>query len=508
MARCPAHDDERESLGLREGDDGRVLMLCYAGCPTPEVVKALGLEMRDLFADHRGDAVVDSYVYVDEEGAPLFRVLRTWPKGFTQQAYDRRSETWRSHLGNVRRVPYRLPGLLAADEVWLVEGEKDANRLVREGVAATTLPGGAGKWKDGYAEFFAGKRVNIVADNDPPDPKTGRRPGIEGALRIKQALRGVSKGIPDVWLNPHGKDVTDLLEAGFGLRDLERYTAVDDGAFEPLTWEEYETPDYEWLLEPYVPRSGRVLIFGPAGSLKSLWAMWVASQLAKEGHRVAYFSLEMQAGETAKRLKKLKPPPENFKLYRRFSFSSPRDVDAALDLFKGFSLIVVDSWSAAAQQLEMAESNVTVARLDTEVFLPLVEETGATVMFLDNTGHDAMTDKGPVRMKHARGASAKGDKVDLAFQFSRPDEADNYTARIEGRKIRYDRPLPKPITVRTHPHNIDFKVIDKSGTDTGSMWSGEPVPPEDWKPDVPASLLERLKEARDRGRLGEEPVAG
>jgi hypothetical protein len=37
-ARCPAHDDRRPSLSVREGADGRVLVWCFAGCPTEDVV--------------------------------------------------------------------------------------------------------------------------------------------------------------------------------------------------------------------------------------------------------------------------------------------------------------------------------------------------------------------------------------------------------------------------------------------------------------------------------------
>jgi hypothetical protein len=52
MARCPAHDDRHPSLSIRE-NDGRILVHCFAGCPVDAVVAAIGLEMRDLFADVR-----------------------------------------------------------------------------------------------------------------------------------------------------------------------------------------------------------------------------------------------------------------------------------------------------------------------------------------------------------------------------------------------------------------------------------------------------------------------
>lgn len=55
-ALCPAHEDGNRSLSIREGDDGRVLIHCFAGCTVASVVFALGLEMRDLFANGRGGA--------------------------------------------------------------------------------------------------------------------------------------------------------------------------------------------------------------------------------------------------------------------------------------------------------------------------------------------------------------------------------------------------------------------------------------------------------------------
>lgn len=41
MACCPAHDDATPSLALRDGDDGRVLVKCHAGCPQEAVIAAL-----------------------------------------------------------------------------------------------------------------------------------------------------------------------------------------------------------------------------------------------------------------------------------------------------------------------------------------------------------------------------------------------------------------------------------------------------------------------------------
>ena len=46
---CPAHADKGPSLSVRENPDGSVLLHCFAGCPTSDVVAALGLDLADLF---------------------------------------------------------------------------------------------------------------------------------------------------------------------------------------------------------------------------------------------------------------------------------------------------------------------------------------------------------------------------------------------------------------------------------------------------------------------------
>jgi hypothetical protein len=49
LAHCPAHEDKEKSLSISTGDDGRVLLKCFAGCTVKEIVKSMRLEMRDLF---------------------------------------------------------------------------------------------------------------------------------------------------------------------------------------------------------------------------------------------------------------------------------------------------------------------------------------------------------------------------------------------------------------------------------------------------------------------------
>lgn len=51
IARCPAHPDRSPSLSVDEGDDGRVLVRCFAGCTAESITAAVGLTVRDLFSE-------------------------------------------------------------------------------------------------------------------------------------------------------------------------------------------------------------------------------------------------------------------------------------------------------------------------------------------------------------------------------------------------------------------------------------------------------------------------
>jgi hypothetical protein len=49
VACCPAHDDSRPSLCLRQLSDGRILVHCFADCAVSDVLAAVGMDMTDLF---------------------------------------------------------------------------------------------------------------------------------------------------------------------------------------------------------------------------------------------------------------------------------------------------------------------------------------------------------------------------------------------------------------------------------------------------------------------------
>lgn len=54
IACCPAHNDRNPSLAIRELDDSRILLKCFAGCETSAILSAIDLEFADLMPEGIG----------------------------------------------------------------------------------------------------------------------------------------------------------------------------------------------------------------------------------------------------------------------------------------------------------------------------------------------------------------------------------------------------------------------------------------------------------------------
>ena len=223
MARCPAHDDDTASLSVSEGDDGRALIFCHAGCATEAILAAMRLPASSLFPPRQSPArgrVVACYDYCDERGEVLYQCVRLAPKAFFQRRRNQ-DGTWTNKLGNVRRVLYRLPEL-RGPVAYVVEGEKDANALMALGLVATSNMGGAGKgkWKAAYGEQLRAAGIShvvVIPDNDAPGQAHARVVAASchaAGMAVKLvALPGVpDKGDVSDWL-AQGRTKADLVAA-------------------------------------------------------------------------------------------------------------------------------------------------------------------------------------------------------------------------------------------------------------------------------------------------------
>lgn len=119
-ALCPAHDDHNPSLSVAEGDDGRCLLHCFAGCPVEDVVAKLGLRIEDLFPDSSKGRRASSRLVDLAEHAGI-NVFRT-PGGlnFASVRVDDHRESW--PLGSkgfgswLRRLLYEAVGEALREE--------------------------------------------------------------------------------------------------------------------------------------------------------------------------------------------------------------------------------------------------------------------------------------------------------------------------------------------------------------------------------------------------------
>jgi 5S rRNA maturation endonuclease (ribonuclease M5) len=197
-------------------------------------------------------------------------VRRTKNKKFWQQHFN--GSEWEKGAPQGPRIPYRLPELLAADHaepVFVVEGEKDADRLASHGLVATTSSGGSnGKWTDDLNAPFKGRVVYILPDNDEP--------GAKYAQRIAQHLQGVAAKVSIVELpglgsrkKDHGPDVSDWLDLGNQVENLKH---IAEGA---AAWSSPAPAQEGWRAHVFSAASLKDRKFDPIA--------WLVPQLIPEG---------------------------------------------------------------------------------------------------------------------------------------------------------------------------------------------------------------------------------
>lgn len=182
--------------------------------------------------------MVASYDYRDEQGTLLFQAVRMEPKSFRQRQSDGYGG-WTWNVKGVRQVPYRLPEIAASPEaeIFVVEGEKDADRLAALGLVATCNAGGAGKWADAHSNCLAERHVVILPDNDDAGHNHARKAkaSLEAAgaqVRVLCLPELPPKGDVSDWLDAGGSKERLLAlvkEPGHDLPEVEFLEAEEDG---------------------------------------------------------------------------------------------------------------------------------------------------------------------------------------------------------------------------------------------------------------------------------------
>jgi 5S rRNA maturation endonuclease (ribonuclease M5) len=255
------------------------------------VLAAANLTDADLFDDTPSNGqkqILATYDYHDEHRKLLYQVVRFAPKDFRQRTPQGTGWSWK--LNGVRRVLYRLAELHGQARVFIVEGEKDADRLWALGLPATTNAGGAGKWRDEYSAQLhkAGvQRAVILPDND--DPGRLHASTVAASLQ-KHGIKPRTLILADL---AEKGDVSDWLAAGHTIAQLESYLAAEpepapqappailDKIRPASVFLAEAIPIRSWLVDGVIPTGGIVMMIAKPKVGKSVASRALAVALAQ-----------------------------------------------------------------------------------------------------------------------------------------------------------------------------------------------------------------------------------
>ena len=164
--------------------------------------------------------IVATYDYVKERGSLLFQVCRLEPKTFNQRRRarpedptDKVKDGWVWSVKDVvPKVPFRLPELIEAlaleHRVFIVEGEKDVDRLARMAWPRLATRKGA-KWRDEFADHLIGAMLpSCRTTTTPGRAHTSTWPAHSSARRRASAWSNcpacAEKGDVSEWFDAGG----------------------------------------------------------------------------------------------------------------------------------------------------------------------------------------------------------------------------------------------------------------------------------------------------------------
>ena len=413
-----------------------------------------GMDKDPQFEKRERD-VTTVYDYVGDHGVLEYQVVRTdfadGKKTFRQQRPDGQGG-WIKNLKGIERIPYNLPAVIHHKEriVFVVEGEKAADKLNEIGLLATTNNGGSGQWGDEHAKWLKGRRVVVMPDNDEV--------GVKHGAKVVNTLVGVAKEVRLLDLSdqlPAKGDIVDWLNTGktkdqlFALvkkSQLIEEQLADPGEIVEEKPEIFQTmkaselmamPPIVFLVEGLLTKSGFAVMYGAPGCGKTFLALDLALSIAsgidfhgmatKQG-AVLYIAGE-GVGGLGKRINAWVDHrgnginPDDLPFYvlpTAVNFASPVEVEKLSVTLQqleeragGFSLIVVDTVARAL--LGADENSATDMGRFVKACDRLKEEYQCALLGLHHSGKDAA--------RGMRGSTALMGAVDTSLQITKDENS-------------------------------------------------------------------------------------
>jgi KaiC/GvpD/RAD55 family RecA-like ATPase len=453
----PGHSPKDRSLSVKPDPAARegFVVYSFAGDDVGEcrdhVKDKLGIAAEparksNVNAQGSGLRIVDTYPYHNEHRQSVFEVVRFEPKTFRPRRKDENGG-WVWDLKEVRRIPYRLPEIISAvaakKPVLIVEGEKDVEALRSHGIAATTCPGGAGKWRDEYNTHFRGADIVIVGDNDEP--------GRAHTHQVAQALIAVAERVrvldlASCWPEcPAKGDISDWLASGGPCEQLVEWInqapeyiepAPPASRFKPLTLAEFFSLTIKprgMVLDPIIPEKGLAMVYAVRGTGKTYLVLGIAYAVAtgtqflkwKAPHarRVLLIDGEMPAAALQERLAKVVQgatvePAENMltiisgDLIEEGGVGNLADPKVQAELephLEGVELLILDNLSSLTAVIR---DNDADSWNPIQAWLLRLRRRGISVLIVHHAGKGG----------EQRGTSRREDVLDTSISLRRPSD--------------------------------------------------------------------------------------
>lgn len=197
VCHCPVHEDRKPSLTVSLADDGKILLGCWAGCKTEEILHKLGLRWADLFPGNAGGAPAPLPKRRNKARPvlPAAKVpesnLKTLQRGFSAALADDQLR------GLAWKLGVTVPALIALEIGWISALELERRGNARHEAAYTfperngrgQLVGFSLRWQDGAKGFLHGTNRGLVIPRGLHRMAVGRPViAVEGASDVAALL--------------------------------------------------------------------------------------------------------------------------------------------------------------------------------------------------------------------------------------------------------------------------------------------------------------------------------